>query len=131
MGLTGLTLPIIDRVEQGRITKGSPRTKAFVAADWDIGNWQVHGQVTRYGQWTNYSSNPANDQTYGSAYTLDVSGSYNWNSWTFTLGSNNITNTYPEKNSDANSYHGILPYPNTSPFGFSGAYYYGTVAYHW
>ncbi len=131
LGLAGLTLPIIDHVEQGRITKGSPRTKAFLATDWSVGNWDIHGQVTRYGQWTDYSANPANDQTYGARFMLDASASYNWNNWAFTVGANNLTNTYPQKNSTANSYFGIFPYPNSSPFGFSGPYYYGTVAYHW
>ena len=54
-----------------------------------------------------------------------------WTTWTFTVGGNDINNAYPEKSSDANNYHGILPYPNSSPFGFSGAYYYVTAALHW
>ncbi len=131
LGLAGLTLPIIDNVEQGRITKGAPRSKSFIAADWTISNWQVHTQLTRYGQWTDYSNTPANNQTYAARFLLDASLSYNWNDWTFTLGANNLTDTYPEKNSPATNYQGIFPYPNSSPFGFSGAYYYGTVAYHW
>ena len=59
---------------------------------------------------------------------MDASVSYLLNNWDFTLGSDNLTNVYPEGNSAANSYHGILPYPNSSPFGFSGAYYYVRVA---
>lgn len=31
----------------------------------------------------------------------------------------------------ANSDGGILAYPETSPIGSSGAYYYGTAAYRW
>ncbi len=132
LGLAGLTFPVIDRAEQGRITKGSPRTKAFVATNWDVGNWTVHGQVTRYGQWTDLSaSNPSYDQTYGARYVLDASVSYNWDKWTFTAGGNDINNAYPEKVISANNFHGILAYPNSSPFGFSGAYYYATAAYHW
>ncbi len=131
LGLAGLTLPIIDRQEQGRITKGSPRTKGFVAADWNIHDWTVHGQLTRYGEWTNYSSNPANDQTFGAKFLVDASVTYNYNDWAFTAGSDNLTNEYPDKNYPQNSYHGILPYTNTSPFGFSGAYYYVSARYKW
>ncbi|HUW53953.1 MAG TPA: TonB-dependent receptor [Rhodanobacter sp.] len=132
LGLAGLTLPIIDRTEQGRITKGTPRTKAFVAADWDVSNWSFHGQLTRYGQWTNYASTASGDQTYGSSFLLDLSASYNWNDWTFTVGGNNVTNQYPDKNTPRTSaFNIILPYPGSSPYGFSGSYYYGTVAYHW
>ncbi|MBU6247829.1 MAG: TonB-dependent receptor [Xanthomonadaceae bacterium] len=132
LGLAGLTLPIIDRTEQGRITKGTPNTKAFLASDWTIGNWSLHGQLTRYGEWTTFASNPSGDQTYGSAMLLDLSASYNWNDWTFSVGGNNVTNEYPDKNQPRTAaFNIILPYPNSSPFGFSGSYYYATVAYHW
>ncbi|HEU4669072.1 MAG TPA: TonB-dependent receptor [Dyella sp.] len=132
LGLAGLTLTIIDRAEQGRITKGTPKTKAFVAGDWTMGNWSLHGQLTRYGEWTTFATNPSGDQTYGSAVLLDLSASYNWNDWSFTVGGNNVTNQYPDKNQPRTSaFNIILPYPNSSPFGFSGSYYYATVAYHW
>ncbi|MEW5834220.1 MAG: TonB-dependent receptor [Pseudomonadota bacterium] len=132
LGLAGLTLPIIDRAEQGRISKGTPKTKAFVAGDWTIGNWSLHGQLTRYGEWTTFATSPSGDQTFGAAVLLDLSASYNWNDWTFSVGGNNVTNQYPDKNQPRTSaFNIILPYPNSSPFGFSGSYYYATVAYHW
>lgn len=132
LGLAGLTLPIIDRSEQGRITKGTPRTKAFVATDWNVDNWTFHGQLTRYGEWTTYATTPSGDQTYGASFLLDLSAAYNWNDWTFTVGGNNVTNKYPDKSQPRDSaFNIILPYPSSSPYGFSGAYYYATVAYHW
>jgi iron complex outermembrane receptor protein len=129
LGLAGLVLPIIDRAEIGRITVGAPRTKAFVADDWSFGNWRIHGQLTRYGDWTNFGTTSASDQTYDPRFLLDLSASYDWNGWSFTLGGNNVTDTYPEKSSAANNFGGILPYPGTSPFGFSGAYYYANVSW--
>ncbi len=131
LGLAGLTLPIIDRVEQGYITVGTPRTKTFLSGDWRIRRWTLHAQVSRYGHWTILGTTPATDQTFGARYLLDASVGYNWARWAVTIGGNNITDTYPQRNIKANSYYGILPYPESSPFGFSGAYYYGTVAYHW
>ena len=132
LGLAGLTLPIIDNVEEGRITDGSPRTKIFAAADWRIGAWTVHGQLTRYGQWTDLSDmSPADDQTYGAIVVLDASLGYQWRAWSFSVGADDLNNAYPDKVIAANNYHGILPYPQTSPIGFSGAYYYGTAAYRW
>jgi iron complex outermembrane receptor protein len=131
LGLAGLVLPVIDRAEQGRITVGTPRSKAFVGADWDLGNWTLHGQVTRYGDWESLGSTPSGDQTYDSSTLLDASVSYALNRWTFTLGGNNITNEYPEKNNDANNYHGILTYPLSSPFGFNGSYWYASAALRW
>ncbi len=132
VGLAGLTLPIITRDEQGRITVGTPRTKVAAAADWSFGSWTVHGQLTRYGQWSDQSiTSPADDQTYGAIVELDASLEYHWHRWSWTLGSNDLNNAYPDRVIPANNFGGILPYPQTSPIGFSGAYYYGTAAYRW
>lgn len=132
VGLAGLTLPIITRDEQGRISEGTPRTKVYVAADWSTGPWTVHGQVTRYGEWTDLNSTkPANDQTYSAIVVLDASLGYQWRAWSFSVGANDLNNAYPDRTKAANSVGGILPYPETSPIGFSGAYYYGTAVYRW
>jgi iron complex outermembrane receptor protein len=132
VGLAGLTLPIITRDEQGRITVGTPRTKIFAAANWSAGGWTVNGQITRYGQWTDLSlSTPANDQTYGAIVELDASLGYQWRRWSFSVGGDDLNDAYPDRVKPANSVGGILAYPETSPIGFSGAYYYGTAAYRW
>jgi iron complex outermembrane recepter protein len=132
VGLAGLTLPIITRDEQGRIAEGTPRTKVFAAADWRISAWTVHGQITRYGEWTDRSlTTPANDQTYGAIVVLDANVGYQWRAWSFSLGADDLNDAYPDRVKPANSVGGILPYPQTSPIGFSGAYYYGTAAYRW
>ncbi|TAN05413.1 MAG: TonB-dependent receptor [Rhodanobacteraceae bacterium] len=131
LGLAGLVLPVIDRTEQGYITVGTPRTKAFFATDWGIGNWTLHGQLTRYGEWKTLGSTPSGDQSYSSRVLLDASVSYALDQWHFTLGGNNITNVYPAKNDAANNYHGIIAYPLSSPFGFNGSYWYASVAYRW
>lgn len=130
--LNGLVLPIVNAQEAGFLTVGAPRTKAMVLAQWDVGRWIVHGQVTRYGQWSNISnSGPRYNQTFGARYILDASLSYHRSRWMLTVGGNDIGNTYPQQLDSLNNFTGIFPYPNSSPFGFSGAYYYGTVGYHW
>ncbi|MBS0382947.1 MAG: TonB-dependent receptor [Proteobacteria bacterium] len=131
LGLAGLVLPIIDRAESGRITVGTPRTKAFVAGDWTRGSWTVHGQLTRYGDWTALATTPSGDQSFGSRTLLDASVAYALDRWTFSVGGNNIFNTYPEKNIAANTNGGTIVYPLTSPFGFNGVYWYANAAYRW
>jgi iron complex outermembrane recepter protein len=130
LGLQGLVLPIIDRAEQGRITVGSPRSKAFIAADWRRGRWTLHGQLTRYGQWTDQSTiGPAYDQTYGARVLLDARVQYRLERLSLAIGGDDVTNAYPDRAHA--SLGGILPYPETSPFGFQGAYYYGRIGYRW
>jgi iron complex outermembrane recepter protein len=130
VGLAGLTLPIVTRDEQGRITVGSPRSKAFIAADWKRGRWTVHGQLTRYGQWTDQDPVSAgNDRTYGARLLLDARLQYRLDGLSLAVGGDDITNAYPDR--ARATLDGILPYPETSPFGFEGAYYYGRVGYAW
>ena len=57
--------------------------------------------------------------------------SYLWSGWNFTVGASNLTNQYPDKAVFANTAGGNLPYPESAPYGFSGAYYYASVTYHW
>jgi iron complex outermembrane recepter protein len=129
-GLAGVTLPLVTRDEQGRITVGTPRSKAFVAADWTIGRWSAHSQITRYGEWTDQDAvSAANDQTYGARFLLDAGLQYRLGGMSVSIGGNNVTNTYPHQ--ARASLDGILPYPETSPFGFEGAYYYGRLGYQW
>ena len=71
------------------------------------------------------SSDPANDQTFGASYLLDASASYDWNNWQFTVGANNLTNQYPDRNSDCQQFP-WHPRPIHSPrrMGSMRAYYY-------
>jgi iron complex outermembrane receptor protein len=131
LGLAGLVLPMLDRTDQGLISAATPRTKAFIAADWRRGHWGARAQLTRYGAWQVLGDTPAADDTYGARVLLDLAATYHLKRWAFTLGGNNVTNTYPEKNNAMNSFLGIIPYPFSSPFGFSGAYWYGSAAYRW
>ena len=132
LGLQGLVLPIIDRRGEGFLTDTTPRTKAFVGVDWTAGSWNVHSQLTRYGDWiTRSTSGPALDQKYGASYLLDASLGYDVNNWHFSVGGSNLTNKYPDKTIAANSYHGILAYSGVSPYGFNGAYYYARASVDW
>ncbi len=129
LGLAGLTLPIVNSQEKRFLTVSTPRNKSFLGADWSMGNWMLHAQATHYGPWIDARGA---EQKFTGKTLLDASVTYGWNQWKFTLGGTNVTNAYPDKwKVGSAAYQVILPYPNTSPFGFNGAYYYGTVAYDW
>ena len=129
VALIGLTLPIVDSAEQRRLTVAVPKTKAFVGADWYMGNWGVHAQATHYGS---FVDNRYTLQTFSAKTLLDLSADYTMNHWKFTLGGSNVTDVYPDKyQPQTATYNIILPYPGISPFGFNGAYYYGSLTYTW
>ncbi|TAL88464.1 MAG: TonB-dependent receptor [Rhodanobacter sp.] len=131
LGLAGVTIPVFGDINRNLITAQTPKTKVFIAANWTRGNWGLHSQLTRYGKYVLFNEFTAVPQNEQAAYLLDLSATYNWGHWLFTLGANNIANTYPDKNVPLNSNGGNFVYPMASPFGYEGAYYYGSVAFSW
>jgi iron complex outermembrane receptor protein len=129
----GLNLKRIDRRDQfGLLADTTPRSKLILSGLYNVDRWSVSGTLTRYGKFTSYNStNPALDQSFDSKWLLDLAVNYNLDRWTFTLGADNVFDTYPDKVIPANDNNGTLPYSVFSPFGFNGAYVYGKVAYRW
>jgi iron complex outermembrane receptor protein len=131
----GINLNRIDRRDQfGLLADTTPRSKLILNGLYSIGNWNLNGTLTRYAKFVAYNStSPARDETFGSKWLLDLALNYNVDRWTFTLGGDNVLNTYPDKASAAlnNDNNGTFPYSVFSPFGFNGAYVYGKVAYRW
>jgi len=74
---------------------------------------------------------PTRDQTFGDEWTLDLSASYEFDNWNFTVGVDNVFDSYPDEVIYQNSTFGQLPYSASSPFGFNGAFLYARIAYEW
>jgi len=133
---SGLELVRVGHIAQGYITNGAPRDKIAFGADYGIGRWNFRSALTRYGQFAvnqDPVSNPGYDQTFPARWLLDLSASYALHGWTFTAGADNLTNVYPQKykaGSDG-AVGGTWPYPDYSPFGYSGRYLYTRVSYRW
>ena len=131
----GLNLQRIGRVEQGRITVGAPRDKFVLGALWSTGNWSFNGTATRFGEFTvlfdPVVTVPTRDQTFGAQWTLDLSASYKFDNWDFTLGGDNVLDSYPDEVIYQNATFGQLPYSSSSPAGFNGAFVYARVGYTW
>ena len=81
--------------------------------------------------WPKPSGLPHIKQEFGDKTLLDASVSFNITSKIqLTAGGNNITNQYPDKVLPTLSAYGTGQSPynrNVNQFGFSGAFYYGTV----
>ena len=90
------------------------------------------GTLTRYGRITEYGSTSyLDDVVYPHKWILDLAASYRLDRWSFTLGADNVFNTYPKRTPEDQDNDGVFPYSSSSPFGFQGAYVYGKVAYRW
>ncbi|QWF16019.1 TonB-dependent receptor plug domain-containing protein [Lysobacter capsici] len=122
----------IGRTEIGRITKGAPKDKFFLAGDWKTGNWGFNATATRYGEFTElHATDPLQDQTFSAKWTLDLAASYRLNNWEFTLGGDNVLNEYPDESKLVRGTRNYLPYNTASPFGFNGAFGYFKIGYKW
>ena len=133
----GANLRRLGRDEQGRIEEGFPRDKVNLSAVWNLQDWDLGLNATRYGEFTTrYGETAAPirsvDQTYDAKWILDASVSYRPSSnWTLTLGADNVLDEYPDRTSAFTNTEGQFPYSSQSPFGFNGSYVYGRVGYKW
>ena len=130
----GIQSPLVGRDELGRIEDTAPRNKSVLSANWTLNRWSFNLTGTYYGSYTVRSAaGPSLDQTFGGRWLVDTSVNFHpTDQWTLTVGADNVFDTYPEKITAArNSYYGVMPYSNYSPFGFNGAFAYVRVGYHW
>ncbi|MEO7068573.1 MAG: TonB-dependent receptor [Rhodanobacter sp.] len=117
---------------KGLLADSAPRSKLILTEDYRLGDWGLTGTLTRYGRITEYGSTSyLDDIVYPNKWLLDLAANYTRDHWTFTLGADNVLNTYPKRTPESDDQNGAFPYSSSSPFGFQGAYVYGKVAYHW
>ncbi|MPQ65430.1 MULTISPECIES: TonB-dependent receptor [unclassified Pseudomonas] len=128
----GVNLLRVDRREElGLLGDSTPEQKLTLGNDFNYGNWTLHTTLVRYGSFTSYQADPTYDQTFKAAWLLDLAADYKLKNWTFTVGGDNVTDKYPEKLNAYASNGGNLAYSTFSPYGYSGAFYYGKVTYNW
>jgi iron complex outermembrane receptor protein len=117
---------------KGLMADAAPRSKLILDERYDVGNWEFGGTLTRYGSVTDYSSTSyIYDQVFSPEWLLDLNANYFLDNWTFTLGGDNVLDNYPDRTRADQNTNGVFPYPQLSPFGFSGAYFYTKVSYRW
>lgn len=120
-----------------------PRNKVNLSTRYHYQNWTVNLLLNRYGE---YTITDGGTQTYGAELITDISIEYQVSEkFVVTLGSNNLFNVMPDKNHIGNSRGGtiedeqgniivdsagVFKYSRRSaPFGFNGAYFYGSLQY--
>jgi iron complex outermembrane receptor protein len=143
--VAGLQGSLFDRVEQARIEIGNPENNLILSGNYSMGGVGLMLRTQRYGQVTSYGSAPSNafgplDQIFSPKWVTDLSGSYNFNRVTLTVGADNIFDVYPDRNNNNGNFatlatenggtsnFGIFPYAGITPFGFNGRFIYTRVA---
>ncbi len=131
---------LFDRSAISTLEDAAPKYRVIAGATWTKAKWQVALKETLYGQSSTtvlgddgvwYQSKIKPTAITDLSVTYKVS-----NAVKFSVGANNLLNTYPRRlNSgllrsyiDANDNTAVAQYPAWSPFGFDGGYYYARLS---
>ena len=113
-----------DRVKS--LTRSLPHNRVSVSLSHLAGDWRFLARVRRYGE---FYGRPADvtswESTHEPRYLIDAEAAYSVNEGvTLVAGAQNLFDTYPQKTSQpAQDGVGML-YPENSPYGFNGGFYY-------
>jgi len=125
------------------IEEWQPAEKISLSSHYKNQRWMVNLLFNHYGE---YTITDGGRQTFGSEVLTDINITYQVSEkLSLTLGSNNFFNVMPDENTIGNSRggtiedeqgniivdsKGVFKYSRRSaPFGFNGAYYYGSLQY--
>ena len=130
-------IAIIDTINIALIETAQPRQKVIFSATYEIGRFNIVGRATYFGKvaaWEKPSAAPHIRQEFGEKTLIDVSLAYSiTEKLKVTIGSNNVTNQYPDKVLPTLSAYasGQTPYNrNVNQFGFAGAFYYANLTFN-
>ena len=117
---------IIDDLRVEQLKNTTPGNRMSLTANHTQGPWRFMGRYRRYGEFYGAPANAGSwSSTFDARWFLDAEAAYTvGNGLTFVVGGQNLLDEYPEETSQpAQDGVGML-YPENSPYGFNGAFYY-------
>jgi len=120
----------VSREREIEIREFNPEIRGNVSLDYRLGRWGLLVRGNYYGEWTDAVANatptPVSfDQTFPEEWLVDVETSFDvTDSLTLTLGAENVFDVYPAEDLRLSQINNGIVYPQFSPFGFSGGFYY-------
>jgi iron complex outermembrane receptor protein len=127
---------LFDRLNVLTFEKGTPENKFSLGVNWQLERIGATLRATRYGKVLSpdtsatYASTVINDVWLGAKTLIDIEGRFDLTDHIrVALGADNVTDEYPDPNPIEVNGTGTTSFSNYSPFGRSGRYVYGKVAY--
>lgn len=120
----------VDRERRIEIGAFNPKWRGNVSANFETGPFSGLVRASYYGKWTDAVANAvptANsfDQTFGSKILVDLELGYDLNdTFRLAVGADNLFDVYPDKDRRIGQNNNGIVYPQFSPFGFSGGFWY-------
>ena len=111
-----------------QIEEGLPQFRFSLTADHNWGPWRLLSRLYFYDKFRDYPTDGAFGFNTGERWMMDVELSYTLLNLPFTqaltiaAGAENVFDEYPRRNPQARG--AGLKYPETSPYGFNGGFYY-------
>lgn len=114
---------VIDRERKGELEDFLPETRGNLTGVHHSGDWRSLARVSFYDDWTDPSNDPASDIDFDDEYLLDIEAAYTFNDrYTIIVGAQNVLDEFPGKDPRALALGN--KFPEASPFGFNGGFYY-------
>jgi len=126
--LTGLQEVLFDAIERRRVECGQPEDSLRAAADWKRGGLFTTVRESRYGEYCLVDRQVV-EQVFEAEWLTDLEIGYDFPRFTWAVGAQNLFDTFPDRNLEANSNLGIFTYPSHSPFGMNGRFVYSRVSF--
>ena len=117
---------IIDDLRVEQLKNTMPSNRISLTANHVQGPWRFMGRYRRYGEFYGAPANvPPWASTYDARWFLDAEAAFTvGNGLTFVAGGQNLLDEYPEEASQSAQDGVGMLYPENSPYGFNGAFYY-------
>lgn len=118
----------VDRQRTVEIAHFNPRWRGHLTGHYSVGPWSVMARTNYYGKFingVNVVTATAFDQTYSAKVLFDLEVSYNvTDNIRLSVGGENVFDTYPEKEGRLANINNGMQYPQHSPFGYNGGFWY-------
>lgn len=128
--------PLFDRLNVLTFEEGTPENKFSLGVNWQLERIGATLRATRYGKVLSpdsaatYTSTVINDVWLSATTLIDIEGRFDiTDNLRVAVGADNVTDEYPDPNPIAANGTGTTSFSNYSPFGRSGRYVYGKLAY--
>jgi iron complex outermembrane receptor protein len=124
----------IDRERRLELEKFDPNWRANATIGYEKGKFSALARANYYGTWVDAIFIPATpndtslDQKFSAKVLVDLEASYQVTDIvTLTIGGNNVLDTFPEKDTRTAQKNLGVVYPQFSPFGYNGGFWYARV----
>lgn len=126
--LSAINFALFDRLSQANLTENLPKTKFYIGNLLSIGDFSLNTRVIRYGKVASLQNDSTRDRFFSAKWMTDAELTWKVNdTLALSVGANNLFNVYPDANGIASTANGSGFYPTTTPYGFTGGYYYGRI----